>query len=118
MKISLTYTVRGDAALRDLQKVWLCATPEDYRIYGRTITEDLLGCRDSVSVWQPLEPGQAAVGWELDALLDDLRQMQLFVVPVTRAFLTTDNRARLSEMRFAEENDIPVDLIITEKSAY
>lgn len=108
MKISLTYTVRGDAALRDLQKVWLCATPEDYRIYGRTITEDLLGCRDSVSVWQPLEPGQAAVGWELDALLDDLRQMQLFVVPVTRAFLTTDNRARLSEMRFAEENDIPV----------
>ena len=108
MGIVLLHKERGSAALKDTQKVWLCAVPSDHRKYGRVLAEELMDCRSSISVWYPADPGQEISGSELRAYLDDLKQMQLFVIPVTAEFLTTDNRARLTEMQLAIDNGIPV----------
>ena len=108
MGIVLLHRERGSAALKDTQKVWLCAVPADHRKYGRTLAEELLDCRSSISVWYPADPEQEIEGRELESYLDDLKQMQLFVIPVTAEFLTTDNRARLTEMQLAIDNGIPV----------
>jgi len=57
-----------------------------------------------------LEP--AFIGWRRylheNPELSDLEQMQLFVIPVTRRFLTTPNRALETELPFAIAQHIPV----------
>ena len=58
MGIVLLHRERGSAALKDTQKVWLCAVPSDHRKYGRVLAEELMDCRSSISVWYPADPGQ------------------------------------------------------------
>ena len=76
MGVALLHRERGAAALKDTQKVWLCAAPADYREYGRALTEELLDCRSAISVWYPMEPGQEIRDGELETYLNDLKQMQ------------------------------------------
>lgn len=89
--------------------IWFCAHPEDFEEYFDKITDDLLKKRDlkikDVAVWFDREP---LAEYDAKTFLADLAQMKLFIVAVTRRFLTENSRARLLELKFASDNKIPI----------
>lgn len=79
-------------------KVYFCCHPEDLTRYFHPLT-DLILKKHNCTVWYP--------GDEKPDLAD-LAEMQLFVMPVTRRLLTTDNHAMTAEFPLAIAEHIPV----------
>lgn len=87
-------------------RVYFCAHPEDHKKYLYEVSREILDLQ-SCAIWH-LEDAYG----EIDT--DDLTDMQLFVVPVTKKLLTTPNRALDIEMPFATERRISILPIIVE----
>ncbi len=99
----LVYKTRGNASAQGKSKVYICCHPDDAAIFTDTIVSELLQ-KQNCAVWY-LEDPKAPRDEEL---LDDLKTMQLFVMPVTRKLLESDNVAINTEFHFAMKEHIPV----------
>jgi len=99
---NLKYKTRGNSNPQGKPKVYFCCHPEDFNKYFETIYKEVLA-KQNCAVWYTDE----VVAYDDDFFLD-LKQMQLFVMPITTNLLCTENEAIDIEFRFAIENHIPV----------
>ncbi|MBE6763827.1 MAG: tetratricopeptide repeat protein [Ruminococcaceae bacterium] len=100
---TLLYKTRGSASPQGKPKVYLCCCPEDAERFTEALCDELLQ-KQNCAVWY-LEDPHAVRDEEL---LNDLKSMQLFVMPVTRRLLSTENPAIDTEFAFATAHHIPV----------
>ncbi len=99
---SLKYKIRGSVSPQGKPRVYFCCHHDDFNNFFDKISNDILS-NQNCAVWyrddySPLD----------DDLKNDLKQMQLFVIPVTAKFLTTENEAFATEFKIAAENHIPI----------
>lgn len=91
--------------------IWFCCHPDDFEDYFDTITTDFKKqCNSNarisnISFWFDKEPLE---DYDEVKFLSDLSEMKLFIVAVTRKFLTENSRARLVELKYAADNRIPI----------
>lgn len=99
----LSYKTRGNTSPQGKPKVYFCCHPGDFPLYFDPVSDEILE-KQNCSVWYLQDPESPRD----EALLEDLRQMQLFVMPVTTNLLYSDSSALEVEFPFAVENHIPV----------
>ena len=107
----LQYKTRGNASPNGRPRVYFCCHKEDFAATFGPITDELLDIQKNAAVWYR-DP--AADFPEDESFFFDLKQMQLFVIPVTSRFLYQEDPARTVEYAFAMENHIPVLPLIQE----
>lgn len=112
----LTWKTLGGKTPRGCQRVFYCAAPEDYGDCLEELAAEVFSDQPDAAIWYPMEPGKQPDEEKTSAFAEDLSQMQLFLVPVTSAFLTTDNHARLRELPFAVAHHIPILPILREQA--
>lgn len=98
----LRYKVNKGKRLNGKPRVYFCCHSEDFDLYFETISNVILEKHDCV-IWYSDKDTQRD-----EMFFSDLKQMQLFVVPVTEKFLSTKNDALDVDFRFAIEKHIPV----------
>lgn len=99
----VNYKTQNDTTPQGKPRVYFCCHPEDFDKYFETISKEILE-KQNYAVWYA-----ANVYTERDReFLSSLAQMQLFVMPITRNLLCSDNAALDVEFQFAIENHIPV----------
>ncbi|MBO5357276.1 MAG: tetratricopeptide repeat protein [Clostridia bacterium] len=103
----MKYITRGNSNPKGKPKIYFCSHPEDFNIYFDNISKEILSYQ-SCSIWYSDN--------DIDEhFWDNLRQMQLFVIPVTKKLLTTKNAALDMELQFAINNHIPVLPLMQER---
>ena len=99
-----SYKTRNDVEPTKLQKIWLCAHPDDVDSFlenDANIIHSLVNC----AIWYDKTTNENI---EHEELLENLNDMKLFVVPVTYKFLSEENRALSIELPYAVKNNIPI----------
>lgn len=96
--MALHYKTRGMSEPKGKPRVYFCCHPEDHGCWFDHISEQILKTHNC-ALWYADAAGAEPA---------DLEQMQLFVMPVTRRLLTTDNRAMAMEFPLAIAGHIPV----------
>ena len=99
----LSYKTRGDSSPQGKPKVYFCCHPDDFGYLFEEISNEILA-EQNCSVWYA-DPVDAVRDEEF---LNDLSQMQLFVMPVTAKLLYLKNHAIDVEFPFAVEHHIPI----------
>ena len=99
---NLKYKTRGNNSPQGKPRVYFCCHPEDFNRCFASISDEILS-KQNCAIWYMDE----AVVYD-DNFFTDLKQMQLFVMPVTSHLLCTENKTLDSEFKFAVENHIPV----------
>jgi len=102
----LKYVTRGNSNPKGLPKIYFCSHSDDFDLYFDNISNELL-LHQNCSIWYSDNDTD-------DDFFDNLRQMQLFVIPVTKKLLITENFALDVEFKFAIDNHIPVLPIMLE----
>lgn len=105
----MRYKTRGDSNPHGKQKVYFSCHPDDFKGCFEDVSNDILKFQDC-AIWyceETMEHNTEEVHFEL-------KQMQLFVIPVTRKFLTENNYSLNFDLKFAIENHIPVLPIMLE----
>ena len=98
------FRTRGQQSPQGKQRVYFTCHPDDFEKYFEEIQKESLDRQDcAVFYLEPNTQPEDVEDYELR-----LREMQLFVVPVTTKLLTKANRAMDVEVPFAFENHIPV----------
>ncbi len=98
----LKYKTRGNASPQGKPRVYFCCHPEDLAKYFETLSNDILAKQDCTIWYVDVDTPRD------DEFFEDLKQMQLFVMPVTTNLLCSQNVALDLEFKFAVENHIPV----------
>ena len=98
------FRTRGQQSPQGKQRVYFTCHPDDFEKYFEEIQKEILDRQDCAVFY--LEPGTQPGDVEDYELR--LREMQLFVVPVTTKLLTRANCAMDVVIPFAFENHIPV----------
>ena len=101
----LCYKAAGSANLQGRPKIYFCCAAGDFETYFDSIAAELLEVQRNAVIWYR-DPAAGKIDEE--QFLADLGGMQLFVVPVTSAFLYSEDRARTIELAYAMKNHIPV----------
>lgn len=83
-------------------RVYFCCHPEDFNKYFESVSDEILA-KQNCAIWYAKE-----VAVRDEDFFENLRQMQLFVMPVTTNLLCTENEALDTEFKFAMESHIPV----------
>ena len=100
--IKLKYKTRENTSPQGKPRVYFCCHPEDFSKYFETVANEVLE-KQNCTIWYVDEDTSRD-----DEFFGDLKQMQLFVMPVTTNLLCSPNVALDSEFKFAVENHIPV----------
>ena len=98
------FRTRGQKSPQGKQRVYFTCHPDDFALFFEDIQKEILDRQDCAVFY--LEPGTQPEDVEDYELR--LREMQLFVVPVTTNLLTKENRAMDVDVPFAFEHHIPV----------
>lgn len=98
----LKYLTRNNENPNRKARVYFCAHAEDHAAFLQTISQEILTLHDC-AFWYA-SPDTART----PAFLDELKEMNLFVIPITRRLLTTQNYALRLEFAYAMEHHIPV----------
>ena len=98
----LKYKTRGNSNPQGKPRVYFCCHSKDFNKYFESVSDEILA-KQNCTVWYIDE----AVVRDED-FFADLKQMQLFVMPVTANLLYTENEALDIEFKFAVENHIPI----------
>lgn len=98
------FRTRGQQSPQGKQRVYFTSHPDDFALFFEEIQKEILDRQDCAVFY--LEPGTQPEDVEDYDLR--LREMQLFVVPVTTKLLTKENRAMDVDVPFAFEHHIPV----------
>lgn len=104
----LYYKTRGMSPVRGKAKIYFSAHPGDHQVFFQKISDTLLK-HANCSVWY-----SGGTISDPETHWDDLEQMQLLVVPVTKRLLTQPNAAMDEEIPFAINKHIPVLPLIQE----
>ncbi len=99
--MALHYKTRGNGSPQGKPRVYFCCHAEDFSKFFESISDEILQLQNCAIWYKDGEIPQ-------EKLLPDLRQMQLFVMPVTSRLLRTENEALSVEFQFAMEQHIPV----------
>ena len=105
------FRTRGQQSPQGKQRVYFTCHPDDFERFFEEIQKEILDRQDCAVFY--LEPGiqpEDVEDYELR-----LREMQLFVVPVTTKMLTRANRAMDVEVPFAFEHHIPILPLMQER---
>ena len=99
------YKTRGDASPKGRSRVFFCCRDEDHDRYFEAISNEILNIAKDAAIWyhDPADPEPEGEDYSAD-----LGNMQLFVIPISAAFLREENRARSVEFKFAMDHHIPV----------
>ena len=107
----LQYKTRGNSSPQGKPRVYFCCHPNDFALYFDKISDEILTVQNC-AVWYAKDLDAAR-----DAeFLNDLAQMQLFVMPVTSDLLYMPNHAIDTEFSFAIKHHIPVLPLIQESN--
>jgi len=101
--MALQYKTRGKTSAQGKPRVYFCCHPEDHALYFERICADILKTQNC-AIWYKQDPADPTE----DALLEDLKQMQLVVIPITAKLLQTPNAAMDVDFPFAMDQHIPV----------
>lgn len=107
----LEYKTLGQSNPQGKTKIWFCAHGEDSGKYFEEISNQILAPRKNLdfnkncAIWYDSEP---SAPFDSSELISALSEMNLFVVIVTKKFLTEDNRARNFEFKYAAEHNIAI----------
>lgn len=99
----LLFKTRGMNNPQGKPRVYFCCHQDDFDKYFDEISDEILS-KQNCSIWYK---DITAVG-QNESFFTDLKQMQLFVMPVTSNLLCTENEELDIEFKFAIENHIPV----------
>lgn len=99
---NLKYKTRGNSPLKGKPKLYFCCHPKDFDKCFEKISNEILSIQNCAVLYA-----------EKDTMRDDeffaeLKETQLFVMPVTSNLLFGDSYTLDVEFRFAIENHIPV----------
>ncbi len=103
------YKTRKNTPTQGIPNVYFCCNKEDLSTYFDSISDEILSSQNC-AIWYKAEDVEIS-----DDFFDYLKQMQLFVIPVTRKFLETPDDSLTAEFEFAIENNIPVLPIMQER---
>lgn len=106
-EIKLKYKTRGKE-IKDKSRVYFCCYPNDFDKYFEEITEEILDIRNCVIYYKTDKNINSR------EIIDDLSQINLFVIPVTWKFISEECDARVVEFQYALDNHIPVLPIMME----
>jgi len=121
----LVYKTRGMVSPQGKPRVYFCCHPQDFEECFAVLSEEILE-RQNCAIWYDGgaeetiqgeacgEANQAESTEEKETYWEDLKEMQLFVVPVTARLLAGSCRARDEEIPFAIEYHIPLLPIMME----
>ncbi len=109
----IDYRTRGGASPQGKPRVYFCSHPQDHSRFFEEIVADIFKTQNCAVYFET----EYDATFDSEELLSDLSQMQLFVIPVTGRFLTSESRARDLELRFAEEHHIPVLPLLQENGS-
>lgn len=107
--LKMLYVPSGVKNIKDRPKVYFCCHPEDFDFCFGVISKDILS-KQKCTIWY----AEDLTARREREYLEDLKQMQLFVLPVTSRLLYKDSFALSVEFSFAVENHIPVLPIMME----
>ncbi len=102
--IKLNSKTGNDTAAPGIQKIYFGCHPDDFDLYFDPVCADIFKYVDCTFLYKE----DPAAKWEPGEMEEDLKSMQLFVIPVTWKFLEQENEARCTELPFALEHHIPV----------
>ena len=105
----MKYKTRGMSSPNNKARVYFTCHPDDFGKHFQRITDDILN-EQNCAIWY-MDPDEAI---DEGSYYEELEQMQLFVLPVTRAFLETENKARNMDYAYAAENHKPVLPVMVE----
>lgn len=109
--MKLIYRTRGNSSPQGKPRVYFTGHPEDLPVYAEEIFADILKTQNC-AIYYDAEPD---IPCDTEELLRQLEQMQMFVIPITRTFLTRKSRALDVEFPFAMEHRIPVMPLLQEQ---
>ena len=107
----LSYQTRGNASPKRRPRIYFCCHPADFNTCFGPIVNAVLQEKSDVAIWY-YDPASGIPTGE--SFLTDLRQMQLFVFPVTRHFLDESSSARDVELALALQEHIPILPLVVE----
>ena len=99
---NLKFKTRNNTNPQGKPRVYFCCHNEDFEKYFVTISNEILK-KQNCAIWYTDEKIPRD-----EEFLSDLKQMQLFIMPVTAKLLFTENTALDLEFNFAVQNHIPV----------
>lgn len=109
--MKLLYIPKELKNIKDRPKVYFCCHPEDFDRCFDVLSKDVMS-KQKCTIWYAQDLSESRD----EEYLENLRQMQLFLLPVTSKLLDTDNIALNVEFCFATDNHIPVLPIMMESS--
>lgn len=107
--VNLKCKTRSNCSPQGKPRVYFCCHSDDFNKYFEALADEILA-KQNCSIWYTDEH---IVGDE--NFFADLKQMQLFVMPVTTNLLCTENDVLDKEFKFAVENHIPVLPLMQER---
>ena len=99
----LKYKTNPGSGPQGKPRVYFCCHPKDFDLYFEPVSNEILAIQDC-AIWYPEDLHIKRD----EAFLSELKQMQLFLLPVTTNLLCTENPALDREFAFAISNHIPV----------
>ena len=99
---ALKYKTIGNSNPQGKPRVYFCCHPEDFEKYFEMVSDEILAKQDC-AIWYSDNLNVRDEDFFLD-----LKQMQLFVMPVTTNLLSTENDTLAVDFKFAIDNHIPV----------
>ncbi len=99
---NLKYKTKGNSTPQGKPKVYFCCHSNDFERYFDEISDEILA-KQNCTIWYSDE-----IVEHNEEFLFNLKQMQLFVMPITTNLLSSKNEALDIEFKFAIENHIPV----------
>ena len=99
----LSFKTRGMANPKGKQNIYFFCHPAEFEKYFELIAQEILSKFDCAIWYDSMQEA-----YEKEELLEELQEMQLFVVPITRRFLYEKNRGLDIEFTFAKEKNIPI----------
>ena len=99
---NLKFKTRENTQPQKKPNVFFCCHPRDFSKHFETISEEILQ-KQNCTIWYIDEK----VSYD-EEFLDNLKLMQLFVMPVTAQLLCTENKTLEIEFQLAMQNHIPI----------
>ena len=103
------FKTRGMRSPQGIPRVFFCCHPKDFDRFFESVSDEILGKQNCAVFYDSTPDAERDEQFYLD-----LKQMQLFVMPVTSELLYTANTALSELFPFAIENHIPVLPIMQE----
>ena len=99
---ALKYKTIGNSNPQGKPRVYFCCHPDDFVDFFEPVSTDILQ-KQNCAIWYIDGTTERD-----EEFYEDLKQMQLFVMPVTSKLLCTENEALNIDFKTAVENHIPV----------